>query len=89
MGVVGLAEYVCTHPILNFYRGRSKLRSRGCRAGYRPTPSLACGLGHPQEFRMAQDSDDPLYVVNIVVCVLVIILAIVALHYPLPRRVVR
>ena len=28
VGVVGLAEYVCTHPILNFYRGRSRLRSR-------------------------------------------------------------
>ena len=27
VGVVGLAEYVCTHPILNFYRGRSRLRS--------------------------------------------------------------
>ena len=22
VGVVGLAEYVCAHPILNFYRGR-------------------------------------------------------------------
>ena len=22
VGVIGLAEYVCTHPILNFYRGR-------------------------------------------------------------------
>ena len=28
VGVVGLAEYVCTHPILNFYRGRLRLRSR-------------------------------------------------------------
>ena len=27
VGVVRLAEYVCTHPILNFYRGRSRLRS--------------------------------------------------------------
>ena len=27
VGVVGLAEYVCTHPILYFYRGRSRLRS--------------------------------------------------------------
>ena len=25
--VVGLAEYVCTHPILYFYRGRSRLCS--------------------------------------------------------------
>ena len=37
---------------------------------------------------MAQDSDDPLFVVNIVVWVLVVILAIVALHCPLLRRVV-
>ena len=37
---------------------------------------------------MAQDPDDPLFVVNIVVWVLVIILAIVALHCPLLRRVV-
>ena len=33
---------------------------------------------------MAQDSDDPLFVVNIVVWVLVVILAIVALHCPPP-----
>ena len=42
-----------------------------------------------RKFRMAQDSDDPLFVVNVVVWVLVVILAIVALHCPLPRRVVR
>ena len=42
-----------------------------------------------RKFRMAQDSDDRLFVVNIVVWVLVVILAIVALHCPLPRRVVR
>src|SRR6185503_8623329 len=47
VGVVGLAEYVCTHPILNFYRGRSRLRSRRRRVGYRPAPNLACGLGSP------------------------------------------
>jgi hypothetical protein len=38
---------------------------------------------------MAQDSDDPLFVVSVVVWVFVVILAIVALHCPLPRRVVR
>ena len=41
-----------------------------------------------RKLRMGQDSDD-LFVVNIVVWVLVVILAIVALHCPLPRRVVR
>ena len=38
---------------------------------------------------MAQDSDDLLFVVNIVVWVLVVILAIVALHCPLPHRVIK
>ena len=38
---------------------------------------------------MAQDSDDSLFVVNIVVWVWVVILEIVALHWPLPRRIVR
>ena len=42
-----------------------------------------------RRYRMAQDSDDPLFVVNIVVWVSVVILAIVALHCLLPRRVVR
>ncbi|PUZ39121.1 hypothetical protein GQ55_9G258700 [Panicum hallii var. hallii] len=46
-------------------------------------------LRPPSEFRMAQDSDDPLFVASVVVWVLVVILAIVALHCPLPRRVVR
>ena len=41
-----------------------------------------------RKLRMAQDSDD-LFVVNVVVWVLVVILAIVALHCPLSRRVVR
>ena len=36
-----------------------------------------------RKFRMAQDSDDPFFVVNIVVWVLVVILAIVALHWEL------
>jgi hypothetical protein len=38
---------------------------------------------------MVQDSDDPLFVASVVVWVLVVILAIVALHCPLPRRIVR
>ena len=35
---------------------------------------------------MAQDSNDPLFVVNVVVWVLVVILAIVALHCLIPRE---
>ena len=42
-----------------------------------------------RKFCMAQDSDDPLFVVNIVVWVLVVILAIVVLHCPFPCIVVR
>ena len=33
VGVVGLAEYVCTHPTLTFYRGGSRLRARRRRVG--------------------------------------------------------
>ena len=39
------------------------------------------------KLRMAQDSDD-LFVLHILVWVVVVVLAIVALHCPLPRRVV-
>ena len=47
-------------------------------------PTLPVDRVTRKKFRMAQDSDDPLFVVNIVVWVLVVILAIVALHCPLP-----
>ena len=43
-------------------------------------PTLPVDRVTRRKFRMAQDSDDPLFVVNIVVWVLVIILVIVALH---------
>ena len=52
-------------------------------------PALPVDRVARRRFRMAQDSDDPLFVVNVVVWVLVVILAIVALNCPLPRRVVR
>ena len=39
--------------------------------------------------RMAQDSDDFLFIFNIIACVCIVILAIVALLYLLPHRVVR
>ena len=50
-------------------------------------PTLPVDRVTRRKFRMAQDSDDPLFVVNFVVWVLVVILAIVALHCPLPHRV--
>jgi hypothetical protein len=43
VGVIGLAEYVCTHPILTFYSRQSRLPPRRRRVGFRPAPSLACG----------------------------------------------
>ena len=52
-------------------------------------PTLPVDRVNRRKFHMALDSDDPLFVVNIVVWVLVVILVIVALHCPLPRRVVR
>ena len=33
VGVIGLAEYVCTHPTLTFYRRRSRLPTRRRRVG--------------------------------------------------------
>ena len=88
--MVGLVEYVCIHPILNLFQRKiqtffSKTSSRG------PVlhPTLPVDRVTRRKFRMAQDSDDPLFAVNIVVWVLVVILAIVALHCPLSHRVVR
>ena len=51
-------------------------------------PTLPVDRVTRRKLRIAQDSDD-LLVVNVVVWVLVVIFAIVALHCPLPRRVVR
>ena len=51
-------------------------------------PTLSMDRVTRRKLRMAQGSDD-LFVVNVIVWVLVVILAIVALHCPLPRRVVR
>ena len=51
-------------------------------------PALPVDRDTRRKFRMAQDSDD-VFVVNVIVWVLVVIPAIVALHYPLPHRVVR
>ena len=51
-------------------------------------PTLPMDRVTRRKLRMAQVSDD-LFVVNIVIWVLVVILAIVALLCPLPRRVIR
>ena len=51
-------------------------------------PTLPVDRVTRRKLRMVQDSDD-LFVVNVFVWVLVVILAIVALHCPFPYRVVR
>ena len=89
MGVVGLAEYVCTHPFSKFLQRKiqtsfPKTLSRGSVLH----PTLSMDRVTRRKLRMVQDSDD-LFVVKILVWVLVVILAIVTLHCPLPRRVVR
>ena len=48
-GVIGLAKYVCTHPILNFYRGRPRLRSRRRRVDVPSCTQLCLWIGSPQE----------------------------------------
>ena len=50
-------------------------------------PTLPVNRVTRRKLRMAQDFDD-LFVVNIIVWVLVVILAIVVLHCPLPCRVI-
>ena len=52
-------------------------------------PTLPVDRVTRKKFRMVQDSDDPLFVVNVIVWVLVVIIVIVALHCPLPHRVVQ
>ena len=89
MGVVGLAEYVCTHPILNFFQRKIQtLFLKTLSRGSVLHPTLPVDRVTHRKLRMAQDSDD-LFAVNVLIWVLVVILAIVALHCPLPRRVVR
>ena len=90
VGVVGLAEYVCTHPILYFYRRRSRLCTWRRWVGV-PSCTQPCLWIRVtrRRYHMAQDSNDLLFIFNIVPCVWIVILAIVALLCSLLRRVVR
>ena len=87
--MVGLAEYICTHPILYFYRRRSRLCTRRRWVGI-PSCTQPCLWIRVtrRSYRMAQDSDD-FFVLHVLIWVVVVVLAIVALHCPLLRRVVR
>ena len=49
VGVVGLAEYVCTQPCLIFTKEDPVFISEDVELGFRSAPNLACGQGHPQE----------------------------------------
>ena len=51
-------------------------------------PTLLVDRVTRRKLRMTQDSDD-FFVLHVLVWVVVVVLAIVALHCPLPRRVVR
>ena len=89
MGAVELAEHVCTHPLLNFLQRKIQtLFPRTLSRGSVLHPTLLVDRITRRKLRMAQDSDD-LFVVNVLVWILVVILTIVMLHCPLPRRVVR
>ena len=87
VGGVGLVKYVCTHPCLILQRKIQNLFPRTLSRGSILHPILHVVRVTHRKLRMAQDSDD-LFVVNVVVWVLVVILAIVALHCSLPCRVV-
>ena len=85
-----LLSTFCTHPILYFYRGRSRLCARRRWVGV-PSCTQPCLWiwVTRRRYRMAQDSEDLLFIFNIVACVWIVILAIVALLCSLTRRVVR
>ena len=88
VGVVGLAEYVCTHPCSIFIEEDPEFIPEDIEYGSVLHPTLPVDRVTRRKLHMAQDSDD-LFVVHVLVWVLVVILAIVVLRCPLPRRVVR
>ena len=49
MGVVGLAEYVCTHPCLIFTEKDLDFVPEDVEQGFRPAPNSACGVGPVQD----------------------------------------
>ena len=83
-----LSTFVLT-PLLIFTEEDPDFVPEDVELGIVLHPALPVVRVTRRKFCMAQDSDDPLFVVNVVVWVLVVILAIVALHCPLPRRGVR
>ena len=88
VGGVGLAEYICTDPYLIFTEKDPEFIPEDVEYGSVLHPTLPVVRVTRMKFRMAQDSDD-LDMVHVLVWILVLVLAIVALHCPLPCRVIR
>ena len=84
MGVVGLAEYVCTHSCLIFTEEDPNFIPEDIEYGSILHPTLPVDRVTRRKLRMAQDSDD-LFMLHVLVWVVVVVLAIVALHCPLPQ----
>ena len=74
MGVVGLAEYVCTHPNLIFTEKDPYFIPENVEYGFRSVPNLPVDRVTRRELRMAQDSDD-FFVLHVFVWIVVVILA--------------
>ena len=93
VGVVGLAEYVCTHHFSNFYRGRSRLCSRGRWVGgsvLHPTLPMVLALFRMLSLaRYSEPELDPMCVVLWCITVAFLLFVIVCLECPPPRRIVR
>ena len=70
VGMVGLAEYVCTHHILNFLQRKTQTSflTTSSRVPSCTQPCLWIRVTH-RSYRMAQYSDDFLFILNIIVCV--------------------
>ena len=92
MGVVGLAEYVCTHPILTFYRRRPRLRTRRRRVGLSfYTQPLPVEPALFEMFSLAQYSEpelDPMWVALWCYVVAWLLIIIICIECP-PRMFVR
>ena len=75
MGVVGLAEYVCTHSCLIFTEEDPEFILEDVNKGSVLHPTLPEVRVTRRKLRMAQDSDD-LFMLHVLVWVVVVVLAI-------------
>ena len=92
VGVVGLAEYVYTHPLLNFYRRIQTLFPRTLSRGFVLHPTLPLVLALFRMLSLARYSEpelDLMWVVLWCITVAFLLFVIVCLECPPPRRIVR